>query len=427
MQECTKSAGCTQVQKEVTVDANWRWTHSTTSATNCYTGDQWDAALCPDPQSCARNCAIDGADYPGTYGVHSNGNELKLGFVTHGPYSTNIGSRLFLMEDTHTYKIFKLKNREFTFTADVSNLPCGLNGALYFVSMDADGGSSKYPGDAAGAEYGTGYCDAQCPHDIKFINGEANILNWTKSPDDPNSGIGLYGTCCSEMDIWESNSFAQAVTPHVCTISGQHRCSGKECGDDSKGEREVGECDKDGCDFNPYRMGNKTFFGPASSFDIDTTQPFAVVTQFVTNDNTDTGTLVAIRRLYRQGSKTGALPTVSVGGKAYNSITDDFCSAQKKTFGDTDGFEQRGGMRAMGADFDKGMVLVMSLWDDHAAHMLWLDSSYPPGKTGPGVDRGPCATDSGVPSDVQDKFPNAYVRYLDIRFGEIGSTLPPTR
>ena len=37
---------------------------------------------------------------------------------------------------------------------------------------------------------------------------------------------------------------AHAVTPHVCTISGQHRCSGKECGDDSKGEREVGECDK---------------------------------------------------------------------------------------------------------------------------------------------------------------------------------------
>ncbi len=31
---------------------------------------------------------------------------------------------------------------------------------------------SKYPGDQAGAEYGTGYCDAQCPQDIKFINGQ---------------------------------------------------------------------------------------------------------------------------------------------------------------------------------------------------------------------------------------------------------------
>ena len=88
--------------------------------------------------------------------MHSNGNQLQLGFVTHGPYSTNIGSRLFLMEDTSTYKLFKLKNREFTFTADVSQLPCGLNGALYFVAMAADGGASQYPGDGAGAEYGTG-------------------------------------------------------------------------------------------------------------------------------------------------------------------------------------------------------------------------------------------------------------------------------
>lgn len=34
---------------------------------------------------------------------------------------------------------FKLKNREFSFDVDVSNLPCGLNGAVYFVAMDAKG------------------------------------------------------------------------------------------------------------------------------------------------------------------------------------------------------------------------------------------------------------------------------------------------
>lgn len=48
---------------------------------------------------------------------------------------------------------------------------CGLNGALYFVSMDADGGMAKYPTNKAGAKYGTGYCDSQCPRDLKFING----------------------------------------------------------------------------------------------------------------------------------------------------------------------------------------------------------------------------------------------------------------
>ena len=95
----------------------------------------------------------------------------------------------------------------------------------------------------------------------------------------------------------------------------------------------------------------------------------------------------------------------------------------------------------------------MSLWDDHAAHseclercmhvslllsvtsdcllhclashwpVLWLDSSYPVGKSGPGVLRGPCGTDTGVPSQVEAQHPDAYVRYSDIRFGEIGTTL----
>ena len=68
--------------------------------------------------------------------------------------------------------MFYLPNKEFTFDVDVSKLPCGLNGALYFVEMEESGGS--YPTNTAGASYGTGYCDAQCPHDMKWINGEAN-------------------------------------------------------------------------------------------------------------------------------------------------------------------------------------------------------------------------------------------------------------
>lgn len=48
----------------------------------------------------------------------------------------------------------------------------GLNGALYFVSMDKDGGMGKYSTNKAGAKYGTGYCDGQCPRDLKFINGQ---------------------------------------------------------------------------------------------------------------------------------------------------------------------------------------------------------------------------------------------------------------
>ena len=76
------------------------------------------------------------------------------------------------MESDSAYKTFNMKNQEFSFDVDMSKLPCGLNGALYFSQMDADGGLAKYPTNKAGAKYGTGYCDAQCPHDIKFIQGE---------------------------------------------------------------------------------------------------------------------------------------------------------------------------------------------------------------------------------------------------------------
>ena len=79
------------------------------------------------------------------------------------------------MEDENNYQMFQLLGNEFTFDVDVSNIGCGLNGALYFVSMDADGGKAKYPGNKAGAKYGTGYCDAQCPRDVKFINGQVSL------------------------------------------------------------------------------------------------------------------------------------------------------------------------------------------------------------------------------------------------------------
>jgi cellulose 1,4-beta-cellobiosidase len=76
---------------------------------------------------------------------------------------------------TTQYQMFNLLNAEFTFDVDVSQLPCGLNGALYFSEMEADGGMAKNPGNKAGAKYGTGYCDAQCPRDLKFINGEVRF------------------------------------------------------------------------------------------------------------------------------------------------------------------------------------------------------------------------------------------------------------
>ena len=426
VQACTKSGGCQTQSKSVVVDSNWRWTHTTSGTKNCYTGNQWDKSLCPDGVTCAQNCALDGADYTGTYGVTTSGSAVRLNFVTHGPYSENIGSRLYLLDSESMYTMFRLKNKEFTFDVDVSKLPCGLNGALYMVEMDQDGGMSKYPGNKAGAKYGTGYCDAQCPHDLKFINGEANCEDWQPSKSDVNSGVGRYGTCCTEMDIWESNSISTAYTPHVCTVKGQTRCEGADCGDTDKGQRHTGVCDKDGCDFNPYRLGDKTFFGPSSSFAIDTTKPFTVVTQFITADGTDNGDISEIRRIWVQNGKVIQSRNVTMGGQSYNSISDGFCNAQKQAFGDPNDFEKRGGLKAMSGSMDRGMVLVMSLWDDHAVNMLWLDSDYPPSKraSDPGVARGSCATTSGKPSVVEQQHPDASVIYSNIKYGELDTTYP---
>ncbi|QRV72290.1 beta-1,4-D-glucan cellobiohydrolase [Ceratobasidium sp. AG-Ba] len=422
-QKCTKSGGCTtQSSGKIVLDANWRWVHTTSGYTNCYTGQKWDSSLCPDPVTCAQGCAVDGADYQGTYGITTSGNALTLKFVTSNSNGKNIGSRVYLMADDSTYQMFKVKNQEFTFDVDVSQLPCGLNGALYFSAMDADGGLSKYPNNKAGAKYGTGYCDAQCPRDIKFINGEANVLNWTGASNDANSGTGRYGTCCDEMDVWEANSISTAYTPHPCSSTGQTRC-------DSSAGTCASTCDQAGCDFNSYRMGVKNFYGPGSGFTIDTTKKITVVTQFITADGTAGGALSEIRRLYVQNGVVVANSKTNISGmSAYDSVSDAFCSAQKTAFSDANTFSQKGGLGKMSKAFDAGMVLVLSIWDDHTANMLWLDSNYPTDlpATQPGVARGTCATTSGVPADLESQIPNAQVVYSNIRFGDIGSTYTGT-
>ena len=125
-------------------------------------------------------------EWEDTYGISSDGTGLTMKLATKDasgniqvktlthlrprphltlvPCLQNVGGRTYLMDggvEGSKYKMFKLKNREFTFDVDVSQLPCGLNGALYFVEMQEDGGLAEYPGNNAGASFGTGYCDAQ--------------------------------------------------------------------------------------------------------------------------------------------------------------------------------------------------------------------------------------------------------------------------
>ncbi|KAJ7797724.1 cellobiohydrolaseI [Mycena leptocephala] len=424
-QRCTGTGGttCTTQAAAVVLDANWRWLHQVSGTTDCYTGNTWDTSLCPDGKTCTANCALDGADYAGTYGISTSGSALTLKFVTVSQ-QPNIGSRVYLMApgSTTAYQTFNFNNQEFVsrrFDVDVSQLPCGLNGALYLAQMDADGGVAKSGGaNKAGAKYGTGYCDAQCPRGIKFINGVANSAGWVPSPNDGMPSV-LSGTCCPEMDVWEANRISEAFTPHPCTTLGQSTCTGTTCSaPNSYGFRTT--CDQAGCDFNSFRMGNTSFFGPGLT--VDTNQKFTVVTQFLGSP------ITSIRRFYVQNGRVIPNSMSTVPGVTGNAISDSFCAAQKTAFGDTNTFATKGGLATMSRAASAGMVLVMSIGDDHAANMLWLDAPYPPTKaaSSPGVARGTCAVNSGAPTTVESQSPNAHVVYSNIKFGPIGSTFNAT-
>ena len=119
--------------------SNWRWTHITNGYANCFGGEGWNATHCADNAACAKNCAIDGANYAATYGITTpSSGALRLNFVTKNDNGQNVGSRVYLLASDTKYRTFNLLNKEFTFTVDVSKLSCGLNGAVYFSEMDAD-------------------------------------------------------------------------------------------------------------------------------------------------------------------------------------------------------------------------------------------------------------------------------------------------
>ena len=62
-------------------------------------------------------------------------------------------------------------------------------------------------------------------------------------------------------------------------------------------------CDKDGCDLASYRMVDHTFYEPGSSFKVDSTKPFTIVSHFLTTDGTDNGDFKEFRRFYVQNGQ----------------------------------------------------------------------------------------------------------------------------
>ncbi|KAJ7615849.1 glycoside hydrolase [Roridomyces roridus] len=381
---CQKYAGCETRRGSITLDANYRWLH-TASGQTCNPGG-FNRTLCPDAETCGETCALDGADYAGTYGVTTNGSALSLLFGSGG-------ARVYLLDDTgENYVNFQVMNQEFTFDIDVSNVPCAYNGALYFSEMPVNGGAS--PTNAAGAAYGTGYCDSQCPTGINFVNGTTNV-------------DGSLGSCCNEMDLWEANSLDTQLTPHPCNVSGEFICTGSGCSN---------LCDPSGCEFNPFRVSSQTFYGPGSDNVVDTTKVMTVVTQFITDDGTSSGTLSEIKRFYVQDNKIIPNSVVTLPGlPEVNSITSDYCTAKMDVLDDSTAFNVHGGLAQMGASLARGAVLVVSLWDDLGGGMTWLDGQQ--GTVGqPGTLRGPC-TAADVVSDSSTS-----VTFSNIRVGDLNST-----
>jgi cellulose 1,4-beta-cellobiosidase len=132
---------------------------------------------------------------------------------------------------------------------------------------------------------------------------------------------------------------------------------------------------------------------------------------------------VEIRRIYVQDGQQIQNTQVAIDGvDPYDSVTDAYCTSIKAAFGDEDDHAKKGGLKRMGEALDKGMVLALSLWDDHFAQMHWLDAVYPEDGTDPGDLRGPCDPNGGNPAEIEQQFPNAQVTFGKLKVGPIGST-----
>lgn len=323
-------------------------------------------------------------------------------------------SRLFLLSDDTHCQLFNLLNKEISFTVDTSRLPCGLSASVKLLSIDEDGGVARFPGNKAGAKYGTGYCDATCSRDVRFVDGKANVESWTPSPNIVGLGAGGHGSCCMEVNVFEGNSVSNTLAAHSCDSSTSAICSGDGCLSKSP-------CDAVGCDLNPYRMGNTSFFGPGKV--VDTNKLFTVVTQFLTTDRTNSGTLKQVKRFYIQNGVKISTPDSSITGTTGNSLTSSFCAAQKSSFSEADSFSKHGGLEAIGKALAKGMVLAMSLNDGGDDGLEWLDGTFPATATptADGVKRGPCEK-QGSPASLQTVSPRPVVSFGKIRVGDLGST-----
>lgn len=196
-------------------------------------------------------------------------------------------------------------------------------------------------------------------------------------------------------------------------------------------------CDQSGCGLNPFRYGpgttydaeynNANWYGKGRT--LDSSSKFTVVTQFHASGSK----LVNITRFYIQAGRRVDLPTLYVlppsdgshmGGLTRPALTEGFCDDIYDRWHGGDATDTP--LAQMGSNMANGMVLAMSAWYAQETYvdgkpqgtqtgMSWLDGLNNWGKY---IKAGPCDTttsDAGGPYEAS---------FSDIRFGDIGSTVP---
>jgi cellulase len=165
-------------------------------------------------------------------------------------------------------------------------------------------------------------------------------------------------------------------------------------------------CDKSGCGFNSYALGQKNYYKPGGT--VDTSKPFTVTTQFITDTGCSTGKLIEIRRKYKQDGVVieNAIAANSSSYPGLQSVTSEYCDASDSAA------KGMGGLATQGEALARGMVLIFSIWNDATGNMTWLDSG----------NAGPCTAGEGSPTVIESKYPDTSVTFSNIRWGTIGST-----
>lgn len=174
--KCTTDGGCVAQTSALVLEASQHNIHQLDNPSlGCGDwGSAANATVCPDQETCQKNCVLDGITDYTSRGVITNGSDLTLLML--GADGSELSPRLYLLNEAEdAYELLQLTGQEFSFDVDMSKLPCGMNSALYFSEMEASGGKGLSDIPVAGAPYGTGYCDAQC-YTTPFVNGLVSIL-----------------------------------------------------------------------------------------------------------------------------------------------------------------------------------------------------------------------------------------------------------